>query len=63
MKKIIAPTLTGMLFLTAVPTLMLNISAFFPVIADIYATIENAARGIIPDEIEQIVSALSDKLS
>lgn len=66
MKRIFTPkaALTGAFFLAAAPALLPfpELFAMFPNIAELYESLESAARGIIPDEIEHIVSALSDKL-
>ncbi len=65
MKKLLAPAITGVIFLSFIPSVAsaLDLSALFPNLALIYSAAENAARSIIPDEIEELVSALSDKLT
>lgn len=66
MKRILTPTaaITGAFFLAAAPALLplSELSALFPGLIELYSTVEEAARKIIPDEIESLVSALSDKL-
>ncbi len=66
MKRILTPTaaITGAFFLAAAPVLLPfpELFTMFPNIAELYESLESAARELIPDEIEHIVSALSDKL-
>jgi hypothetical protein len=40
-----------------------EIAALFPHLAELYSAIESAALRIIPDRIEEIVSAISDTLN
>ena len=66
MKRLLTSTalLTGIFFLTSAPVLLPigSLSSVFPAITQLYTAIENAARRMIPDEIESIISAISDKL-
>ena len=66
MKRIFAYTsLIGAVFVAAAPTLV-GIPEFctlFPRFAELYAAIESVALRLIPDEIEEIVATISEKLN
>ena len=66
MKRIALYTsLISTAFMAVLPTLVgiPEFCALFPHFAEIYATIESIALKLVPDEIEQLVAAISEKLN
>jgi hypothetical protein len=66
LKRILGYTsLISALFIAAAPSLvgMPEFCALFPRFAEFYATIESIALRLIPDEIEEIVATISEKLN
>ena len=65
MKKLIAPAVTGVLFLSFIPSIApaIDLSVILPHIYSLWQWLENAARCIVPDEIEELISTINAALS